>query len=88
MSPKKSSTSTSNLFNLEFIFNNVTDLIFLVKIEGKDKYRFESVNESYLEVTKLKKEDIIGKTFEEVLSPNVFGNVKKVYDTIIKTGNL
>ncbi|MEI7485527.1 MAG: PAS domain-containing sensor histidine kinase [Ignavibacteriota bacterium] len=86
MSPKKSSTSTSNLFNLEFIFNNVTDLIFLVKIEGKDKYRFESVNESYLEVTKLKKEDIIGKTFEEVLSPNVFGNVKKVYDTIIKTG--
>lgn len=86
MSPKKTTANTSNLFNLEFIFNNVTDLIFLVKIEGKNKYRFESVNNSYLEVTKMKKEDIIGKTFEEVLSPQVFENVKKVYEKILKTG--
>jgi PAS domain S-box-containing protein len=86
MGSKKAAVGSSNLFNLEFIFNNVSDLIFLVKIEGKNKYRFESVNNSYLEVTKLKKEDIIGKTFEEVLSPNVFENVKKIYDNILKTG--
>jgi PAS domain S-box-containing protein len=86
MISKKTTASESNLFNLEFIFNNVTDLIFLVKIEGKDKYRFESVNKSYLEVTKMNKADIIGKTFDEVLSPNVFEGVKKVYENIIKTG--
>lgn len=86
MSPKKTAAVESNLFNLEFIFNNVTDLIFLVKIEGKDKYRFESVNKSYLEVTKMNKEDIINKTFEEVLSPKVFETVKKTYETILKTG--
>jgi len=86
MRAKKTEVNTSNLFNLEFIFNNVTDLIFLVKIEGKDKYRFESVNNSYLEHTKMKKEDIIGKTFEEVLTPNVFEKVKKIYENIIKTG--
>ena len=86
MSQKKTTAVTSNLFNLEFIFNNVTDLIFLVKIEGKDKYRFETVNKSYLEVTKLKENEIIGKTFDEVLSPAVFNRVKKLYENIIKTG--
>ena len=83
---KTKKANTSNLFNLEFIFNNVTDLIFLVKIEGKDKYRFEAVNNSYFEVTKMKKEDIIGKTFEEVLTPAAFKRVKKMYEQIIKTG--
>ena len=86
MSPKKTTVAESNLFNLEFIFNNVTDLIFLVRIEGKDKYRFESVNKSYLQVTKMNKKDIINKTFEEVLSPGVFKTVKKTYETILKTG--
>lgn len=86
MSSKKKTAVESNLFNLEFIFNNVTDLIFLVKIEGKDKYRFEAVNNSYLEVTKMDRDDIINKTFEEVLSPEVFKAVKKTYETIIKTG--
>lgn len=86
MSPKKTVESAANLYNLEFIFNNVTDLIFLVKIEGKDKYRFEAVNNSYLEATKIRKEDIIGKTFEEVLSRDIIKNVNPIYDSIIKTG--
>ena len=86
MTAKKAKLTSIKHYDLEFIFNNVTDLIFLVKIEGKDKYRFEAINKSYSEVTKLKEKDIIGKTFEEVLSPDVFKRVKKIYETIIKTG--
>lgn len=87
MRTKKSAITTVSQYNFEFIFNNVTDLIFLVKIEGKEKYRFEAINKSYTEVTKLKESDVIGKTFDEVLSPTVFNRVKKIYEGIIKTGN-
>jgi len=52
---------------LSLIFDTVSDVIFLLSVEPEDCYRFASVNPTFLAVTGLKPERVIGKRIEEVL---------------------
>lgn len=57
---------------LNLIYNTITDGIFVIDVEGKNKYKFVSVNDSFLTTTGLKKEKVIGKYFEDVVpSPSL-----------------
>jgi len=73
------------LIDFETIFNNVTDLIFLLRIESDSRYIFETVNRSYLNVSNFKQNQIIGKSLDEVLPENTFRKVNLIYKKIIKT---
>lgn len=52
---------------LSLIYNNVSDLIFLMQIEDDSKYKCISVNQSYLQSTGLHENQIINKYIEEIL---------------------
>lgn len=73
------------LLDFETIFNNVTDLIFLLRIESDSHYIFETVNRSYLKVSNLKPSQIIGKSLDKVLPEKTFKKVNRIYKEIIKT---
>ncbi|MCE1165783.1 MAG: PAS domain-containing sensor histidine kinase [Bacteroidetes bacterium] len=75
----------TGLLDLETIFNNVTDLIFLLRIEGESKFIFESVNKSYLKVSNLKPSQILGKPLDEILPESTFRIVNKKYRRLITT---
>lgn len=65
------------------IYDNVSDLIFLMKVGSDDKFVFESVNHSYCKATGFKKINIIGKSLDEILPEDKFLNVVKNYRDII-----
>jgi len=52
---------------LNFIYNNVADCIFLLAVEPDDCYRFLSINDPFMPITGLRREQVIGKRIEEVL---------------------
>ena len=52
---------------LSLIFDTVSDVIFLLLVEPEDCYRFVSVNSTFLAVTGLTRDQVIGKRIEEVL---------------------
>jgi two-component system, cell cycle sensor histidine kinase and response regulator CckA len=52
---------------LELTFNSVADCLFLLSVEPDECYRFVSVNDAFLVVTGLKKEQVTGKRVEEVI---------------------
>jgi len=52
---------------LSLIFDTVSDVIFLISVEPGDCYRFVSINPTFLAVTGLKREQVVGKRIEEVL---------------------
>jgi PAS domain S-box-containing protein len=52
---------------LSLIFDTVSDVIYLLSIESGDCFRFESINSAFLNVTGLKREQVVGKRIEEVL---------------------
>ena len=49
------------------ILDNIVDVVFLLGVEPDDTYRFLSVNGSFLTITGLDAEDVIGKRIQEVL---------------------
>jgi PAS domain S-box-containing protein len=51
---------------LQLIYNNSKDVIFLLSIED-DRYRFTSVNQSFLQATGLESEQVIGHFVDEVI---------------------
>ena len=51
----------------DLIFNNTTDLMFLMAVEPDDIFRCVKVNTAYLSFTGLRTEQLIGKTVWEVL---------------------
>jgi len=57
----------TNEQQLQLIYNNSIDIIFLVSVEEDKRYKFTSVNRAFLSATGLKKEDVIGKFLEEVI---------------------
>lgn len=54
-------------FNL--IYSSTNDLIFLMEVEPDNMYRCVSVNRAYLELTGKKKNQVIGKTVDDIWDP-------------------
>ena len=51
---------------LSLIYDNVSDVIFVLDVEPEDHYRFVSVNKRFLEVTGLREDQILGRSAGEV----------------------
>lgn len=55
----------NELFSL--IMNGMSDIVFLMEVEQNQKFRCILVNHAYLKVTRIAKEQIIGRYIEEIL---------------------
>ena len=55
---------------LSLIYNSAIDPMWLIGVEGKDEYRFQSINHSFTAVTGLRPDQVVGRKMEEVLPPS------------------
>jgi len=75
----------ANEKQLDLIYNTVNDIIFLISIEKEQRFWFKSVNRSFLLVTGLKQEQIIGKYIDEVIPEPSLTLVLNNYNRAIQT---
>ena len=68
---------------LSLIFDTVSDVIFLLLVEPEDCYRFASINPTFLAVTGLTHDQVVGKRIEEVLPETAHALVKGKYKQAI-----
>src|SRR6185437_854738 len=52
---------------LSTIYSSVSDALFLLSVESADRYRFLTVNRTFLQLTGLKPSDVLGKYVHEVI---------------------
>jgi PAS domain S-box-containing protein len=71
---------------LSVIYNNVSDVLFLLSVEPGDKYKFISVNKLFYESTGLNQKQIIGKDIRDVIPESTHSLVLKNYRQAIDTG--
>lgn len=71
---------------LELIFNTSKDIIFLLSIEGKDRYKFVTINRPFLAAIGLEKDQILGKYVEEIIPAPSINLVLSKYREAIQTG--
>ncbi len=72
---------------LNQIYNTVSDIIFMVAIEADGRFRFVSVNLSFLKSTGLQKEQVNGKYLNEVIPPASFNFVNEKYQRCVAEKN-
>ena len=69
---------------LELIYNNSVEITFLLSVEPGYHYRFLSVNNAFLNASGLAREQIEGKTAEEIIPESslsmILGNYRKAID--------
>jgi PAS domain S-box-containing protein len=68
---------------LDSIYNTVGDVIFLIQVEGKNKYRFISVNKTFTDVTGLDSSSIMGRLVTEVIPESSLSLVLENYSLAI-----
>jgi PAS domain S-box-containing protein len=66
------------------IFNTVSEVLFMIKVEGVGKYRFAAVNKPFLEATGLPIEKVINHLIEEVIPQPSLSLVLEKYAQAIK----
>ncbi|HXC05526.1 MAG TPA: PAS domain S-box protein, partial [Bacteroidia bacterium] len=71
--------------NLSLIFTSTHDIIFLLSREDGGRFKFISVNESFLKTTGLKADQVQGKYLDEVIPPSSLPLVLEKYETAIRT---
>lgn len=52
---------------LELVYNTISDVVFLLDVEGADRYRFITANKAFLAATGLTQEQVVGHPLEEVI---------------------
>ena len=70
---------------LSLIYNNVSDVVFLIKNEGNNKFKFTSVNKSFNKITGLEENQIINKYIDEVIPKPSLNLVLENYQKAIST---
>lgn len=68
-----------NRQQLDSIYNTVGDVIFLLKVEDNNKFRFISVNKAFSEVTGLSQSKVSGKLVDEIIPEPSLSTVIKNY---------
>ncbi|WP_051273220.1 EAL domain-containing protein [Desulfotruncus alcoholivorax] len=72
--------------HISLIYNNVSDLVFLVEVEADNGYRFLTVNKSYLVVTGYSEEQVVGKRIEDIYPRTVSTFMIKKYKEATQSG--
>ncbi|MGZ3964371.1 MAG: PAS domain S-box protein [Mucilaginibacter sp.] len=70
---------------LALIYNNIKEIIFLLEVEDGPKYKFSSVNQSFLDSLGLQEEDIIGKSVDALIPEPSLSLATGKYLEAIKT---
>jgi diguanylate cyclase (GGDEF)-like protein/PAS domain S-box-containing protein len=81
---------------LELIYNSASDLMFLMRVERMPEatgdagvaYRCESVNEAYLAVTGLTRDQVMGRLLEEIVPAETALAVRARYAAAIASGDV
>lgn len=71
---------------LALILNNVSDVIFSVAVERGPEYRFAWVNQRFLDVTGLRKDQVVGVLCRDVIPPPAHSIVFPKYAEAARTG--
>ncbi|RYF90712.1 MAG: PAS domain S-box protein, partial [Chitinophagaceae bacterium] len=71
---------------LDLIYNSVNDIIFLITVEPDEHFRFESVNQAFLNALGTNRETVINKYLHEVVPPRHMQTVLKYYRKALETG--
>lgn len=73
---------------LNLIYNSSIDSMWLIDVEGGEKFRFSSVNDAFTQATGFQREQVINKLIEEVLPPQILGTTRARYLEVISTGKV
>jgi two-component system NarL family sensor kinase len=73
---------------LSLIYNSAIDPMWLIDIEGPDQFRFASINDSFIHVTGLNKEKVVGFLIEEVMPAASLQLVRAKYKEAIHSGKV
>jgi two-component system, NarL family, sensor kinase len=73
---------------LSLIYNSAINPMWLISIEDKDRYRFQSINLSFTTVTGWRSDQVVGKIMEEVLPESSHELVRGKYREAIETGKV
>jgi PAS domain S-box-containing protein len=75
----------NNEEQLKLIYNASGDVIFLIAVEPDQCFRFRSVNETFLKVTGLTEDQVIGRCIENVIPAESLDLVVDKYNEAIRT---
>jgi PAS domain S-box-containing protein len=70
---------------LRFIYENVSDIIFVVNVESDGEYSFRSVNREYVKSTGIREDQIVGKRAREMVEEPVYSMILKKHQEAIQT---
>lgn len=73
---------------LSLIYNSAIDPMWLIAVEGVDRYRFETINLAFTDVTGLTKENVIGRPIEKVMPAASHALVRGKYNEAVRTGKI
>jgi PAS domain S-box-containing protein len=74
-----------NESRLSAIYNNISDMLYLISVESPEKFRLISVNEMFLEATGLTKAQVIDKPVEAVFPPEEWRQMREKFAEAIDT---
>lgn len=74
------------LEQLQLIYDNIDDLVFLIDVGEDGEYRVASVNTAYLQRTGLQADEIVGRSIDTVLRDEQYAYVKSRYDEAVAGG--
>lgn len=70
---------------VSLIYNNSPDVLFLLKVEPDEQYRFVSVNEKFLNVTGYTREQVENAPMEKVIPVDNIPLVRSKYNRVVET---
>jgi len=74
--------------NLSMIYKTTTGILFQIRVEPNDCYRFLTVNKAFLKATGLSEKQVIGKTIDEVIPEPSLILVKSKYNEAISANKI
>ncbi len=72
---------------LNIIYQTSTQPIFIIKVEGGDKYKFISVSNSFLNILNITEEEVINKSIRQIIPEPSLNLVLEKYKEAIKSKN-
>ena len=74
-----------NILHLSIVYNSVADVIFQIRVEANEQFRFSSVNPAFYQATGLKERQVMGKLVQEVIPEPSLSLVLEKYREAIRT---
>ena len=74
--------------NLNAIYNTVGNVIFILTVEPGERYRFESVNDQFVQSTGLPREAIVGQLVQDIIPEPSLTMVLEKYKTAIRENRI